>query len=53
MALQGTLLTALSILIAAVPIALPLVLQVTMAIGAYRMATATWTTDGGILIGIG
>eukprot|EP00438_Fugacium_kawagutii_P003143 Skav207118 [mRNA] locus=scaffold156:242495:247259:- [translate_table: standard] len=34
-----TLLTALSILIAAVPIALPLVLQVTMAIGAYRMAT--------------
>nr|ACY78118.1 P-type proton ATPase [Symbiodinium sp. DZ-2009a] len=36
---KGTLLTALSILIAAVPIALPLVLQVTMAIGAYRMAT--------------
>eukprot|EP00435_Cladocopium_sp_Y103_P054673 s391_g17.t2 len=40
---KGTLLTALSILIAAVPIALPLVLQVTMAIGAYRMATETWT----------
>jgi len=36
---KGTLLTALSILIGAVPIALPLVLQVTMAIGAYRMAT--------------
>mmetsp|Transcript_106802 Transcript_106802/g.278890 ORF Transcript_106802/g.278890 Transcript_106802/m.278890 type:complete len:1007 (-) Transcript_106802:87-3107(-) len=34
-----TLLTALSVLIAAVPVALPLVLQVTMAIGAYRMAT--------------
>jgi len=36
---KATLLTALSILIAAVPVALPLVLQVTMAIGAYRMAT--------------
>merc|ERR1719450_1930863 len=36
---KETLLTALSILIAAVPVALPLVLQVTMAIGAYRMAT--------------
>eukprot|EP00933_Yihiella_yeosuensis_P034266 TRINITY_DN27776_c0_g1_i1.p1 TRINITY_DN27776_c0_g1~~TRINITY_DN27776_c0_g1_i1.p1 ORF type:complete len:979 (-),score=190.37 TRINITY_DN27776_c0_g1_i1:225-3161(-) len=36
---KATLLTALSILIAAVPIALPLVLQVTMAIGAYHMAT--------------
>lgn len=36
---KKTLLTALSILIAAIPIALPLVLQVTMAIGAYRMAT--------------
>lgn len=36
---KKTLLTALSILIAAIPIALPLVLQVTMAIGAHRMAT--------------
>eukprot|EP00747_Dinoflagellata_sp_TGD_P090926 gnl/TRDRNA2_/TRDRNA2_164882_c1_seq1.p1 gnl/TRDRNA2_/TRDRNA2_164882_c1~~gnl/TRDRNA2_/TRDRNA2_164882_c1_seq1.p1 ORF type:complete len:979 (+),score=187.27 gnl/TRDRNA2_/TRDRNA2_164882_c1_seq1:173-2938(+) len=36
---KQTLLIALSILIAAVPVALPLVLQVTMAIGAYRMAT--------------
>jgi H+-transporting ATPase len=37
---KKTLLSALSILIAAVPVALPLVLQVTMAIGAYRMATS-------------
>jgi len=36
---KKTLLTALSILIAAIPIALPLVLNVTMAIGAYHMAT--------------
>ena len=48
---KGTLLTALSILIAAVPIALPLVLQVTMAIGAYRMATATWHRPVGVVTG--
>jgi len=36
---KKTLLTALSILIAAIPIALPLVLNVTLAIGAYHMAT--------------
>jgi H+-transporting ATPase len=36
---QQVLLTCLSIIIAAVPIALPLVLQVTMALGAAKMAT--------------
>lgn len=36
---KNTMLGALSILIASVPIALPLVMQVTMAIGAHRMAT--------------
>jgi len=37
--IQTDLLTCLSIIIAAVPIALPLVLQVTMALGAGKMAT--------------
>lgn len=36
---KGLILTCLSIIIASVPVALPLVLQVTMALGAGRMAT--------------